>query len=498
MAFTNQISAGERVTLFAISLLPAVVWWLFFPSYFGADDAYIHKAIVENWVGGRGWGVNPGEAVGLSTAPLFSLIASALSVLPGDLLFKGSLFTQLASVLGCYLAGLTAQTISGDRAAGILACLFAVSNAVLWRWTGTFMETTVAFAAVMGVVYVFFRLQSPSAESAKAKQYFWLGVLCGLTSLLRPELGMLPFLIVASMFIMAVPRTLLFALALFGGAGVVAVIYVVFATQTWGSVLPSTYSAKTSDAVNLLNLQVTVQLAGVVVSSALGACLAIVIWGVIKIRQSDYDAFRRVSLLLMIPIMGFLFFYAKTDSLQSPGRYFLPFYGVLSILGGVAAAQVARRMSSALALVGLQAALSLAFLAVALVPVLRGMESGYVASMLGVSETLDEVCTEGDVVLIAFDLGVVADSNRSACTIADGGGLASPELQRMTVPEMLSSTGATYLIHSLGSDEDSMANWVPEHGFDLTEVYRSDFPSHGVTEPDRIYTVRLFRVGAAD
>ena len=71
-------------TVFFLAFVPTIVKFLFFPSYPGSDDAFIHARIVSNITSGLGWGINAHEPVNMSTAPLYTCLLCVFAFLSKD------------------------------------------------------------------------------------------------------------------------------------------------------------------------------------------------------------------------------------------------------------------------------------------------------------------------------------------------------------------------------------------------------------------------------
>ena len=83
----NRIAPGAEVLLLAlVSGLGAGGYAVFSASSFPLDDAWIHLQLARNLSAGNGFGLNAGESVSLSTAPLWTLIVALLYVLPWEII----------------------------------------------------------------------------------------------------------------------------------------------------------------------------------------------------------------------------------------------------------------------------------------------------------------------------------------------------------------------------------------------------------------------------
>ena len=174
------------VFLLVVAAVPWVVRTAFYHDYPGADDAFIHLAIIDSLRESGTWGINPGEPVNLSTSPLFTLVFLGFSFVFRDVMTVGSVLSVL---LVCGSVLLTFKIASRYfesfwPALGIAA--FAAFNVQLWRWTGTVMEATFAYFAVLLNVWLHLVWRERTFGLGLAQ-----GLVLGLSVLLRPELALL-------------------------------------------------------------------------------------------------------------------------------------------------------------------------------------------------------------------------------------------------------------------------------------------------------------------
>lgn len=481
-------SAGFALLVGAI-LLPAAVRLLCYPSYPGSDDAFIHYAVAENVATGRGWGLQAGRSVNLSSSPLFTLISAALMRAGADAWIGIGALSLMASCAGVWLTWWAARSLGLD---GLPAALLAATNVHLWRWTGTFLETTVAWAIVPLVI----GLDALLRRRRERRPGPWLGLGCllAVAVLLRYELALLaPALALQARSDRGRARWG----AVAAGMAAVLLPWLGFAWSTFGSLLPTTLLAK-SAALHWPAPRVLESLAAVAASAAPGGFVLTAV-GLIGLgRGGGAAAVGRWAgrwVGLWFPLLAVSLFYAvRMEVLQSPGRYLLPFTPLLALLATAAfESQERGRRSAVVALLAvcLQAALALGINARRVAPVLRGMESGYVAAMEGAAAQLRHRCEPGDEVLVLTDVGVLSVAGTGACTIVDGGGLADPELIGVPAGEIVARRRPRWVVESLGDPERPLA---AARGTGLVEVWKREFPSHGIARPDRRFAVRLYEL----
>lgn len=191
------------------------------------DDAWIHLRFAQNVARGRGFGINPGEPIAGSTAPLWTLglagllwlgvpgLAAAKTLGLGSFVATGLLTRRLARALG--------SPPSLALAAGLGTV--ALSRLVWGALSG--MEVPLAAALVTAGALLAARARPHAAA-----------VTLGLAALARPEAGLLIVLhaLAAGRFGPAVARAVL------GGA--VLVPAMAFSLATAGRLVPLTASAK--------------------------------------------------------------------------------------------------------------------------------------------------------------------------------------------------------------------------------------------------------------
>ncbi len=57
--------------------VPHLLKWVYYASYPGFDDAFIHLRVADNVASGRGWGINAFEPINVSSSPLFTMLLAA-------------------------------------------------------------------------------------------------------------------------------------------------------------------------------------------------------------------------------------------------------------------------------------------------------------------------------------------------------------------------------------------------------------------------------------
>jgi len=196
------------------------------------DDSWIHLRFAQSLAAGRGFGVNPGEPVAGSTAPLWTLLLAGVMALG----VPGLAATKTLGVLAYALTGLLARRLALALGLGpgpALAAGVAVVGLGRLAWGAlSGMEVPLAAALVAGAALLVVRA-CPHAAAA----------CLGLATLARPEAALVAGLHVAGAGgpRAALARAVLVALPL---APAVA-----FNVATVGRLVPATAAAKVEGGV---------------------------------------------------------------------------------------------------------------------------------------------------------------------------------------------------------------------------------------------------------
>jgi len=488
--------------LVGVCLFPSVIKLARYPDYPGSDDAFIHLAIVESIHRGQGWGINPNEPVFLSTSPLFTAFFSAVRVCTPDVMEIGMSLSAIASAL--YVLGVfaLARRLTGQTAWGMAAATLAATNVHLWRWNGTFMEVTFAMAAVTWLINGFLGIQE-TAGRRRTVFFFLAGLAMAAAVLLRPELGLLCPAFLAHIALNNRRRLVTDGVALVAGLAsvilpVLGALYLVF-----GHAIPTTATAKTTAGLLWLNLPVWPQMAKVVASGCLGSLIIIGLAGVaITLRPATLRWRKLMTTTIPVwffPLSGFCFYALKTPTLQSPARYCLPFMATLPVLAaamGKAVMPVNRRMLLiAWSLCAFQLATALYMNERLIRPVLHRVLPEYVQTMREAAAQIGARAKPGEAVLVFVDIGVVATARPPEVRILDGGGLATPEFQGLSLSAMIRAGHPQFILEGLGTADHFVEQSLREQGLTFRQVWSRRFSSHSIEHAHDIYEARLFQLG---
>jgi hypothetical protein len=474
-------------------LSPLIVKLALFPSYPGSDDAFIHLRVASLFASGKAWGINPGQWVNMSSSPILTLVVSAVVWLGGPAIGVTQLITSLAASAGLLFTFLTARKLglSHRISAGIL--VLAAVDSQLWRWSGTVMESALAFMSVAGLLYV--DIAWP-ADQRNARRWAILGVLTGLAALVRFEIALLAVAFVVEGILSR--RRRIAVVALVSGAAAAVAPWLIFARVQLGTLLPTTLAAK-AGGWHLVNATMARQIVSTMISAQPGTLIVAVVGLVVCVRRRSPRLTRLLpALWLLLAWPGF--YYLRAAGLQSPGRYLLPVVPAAAVIVAVALPEMSRAADALHATVGsryaLGAIVALQALTMAVLmvhnvdPVLRRFNTNYRATMSATAAFLGSRCTAQDRVLLDKDVGVVSYTPHGACVLVDGGGLANPELAKLSLAQQIERVRPALLVESLGTSPNDLSATVRG----LTLIFTRQFHSHSVESPNAVYTTNVYRV----
>jgi hypothetical protein len=474
---------------------PAIVKLLYYPTYIGSDDSYIHLQVAHNVLLHHTWGIAPYVRCNLSTSPLFTIL---LIVLEFFFHTHAVVVAQILSALACSLGifALYRRTIliTGSTAA---ACLAAGTSALacnLWRWNGTLMESTFAFAAIAVTLLLF---ASPRLSTSRASA---AGLLLGLSVLLRPELLCLAALCIlyAAVFTPS-SRTAVILPVLVAGLITPIAAWLLFSWSYFHQLLPTSYYAKTISGILLWNPDILHNYAELAAFSlfwpVLLLLLILISLKAVPLRQTPRH--------LILPIASFLlistFYYLRTPGLESPGRYLFPLFALFSaalgdLFGLAMQTHPQRRWSLFCAIIlALHGITSIVMNQRFIAPALQAFQTQYFVSMRDASEYLAQHMQPTDRALVEIDIGVIAYTANGRFLIADGGGLASPELDYQSVSEQIAHAKPLYVVQSQGTQPGQWKDIYPG----LHPVWNSRYRGHGISNTGFLY-VNIYQVNLGE
>ena len=155
---------------------------------FPLDDAWIHAVFARNVVEGQGFAFNPGEPIGGSTAPLWTLAMAGSYAVSGNMVWGTKALGAILYLAGILCCMVLVYQLTGEVAPAVLAgVLVALLRFYVWGAVGG-MEIPLYVLLSIGGLVLFLAAGSSSSR--------WLGLgstgLFGLAALARPECLALP------------------------------------------------------------------------------------------------------------------------------------------------------------------------------------------------------------------------------------------------------------------------------------------------------------------
>ena len=384
---------------------------------------------------------------------------------------------------------LIVRKTTASRETALFVLALAAGNVYLWRWSGTVMETTLAYLFVVLIAGLTLRLMQ-SGEAISGPPIFVLGILVGLGTLVRFEIGLL--LPLSLLAVLSNPREGKWkaAFMVVGFASATAP-WIMFAHLYFGSVLPTTFAAKTG-GLHLFNSGVVTSIATIVLTAA-GLSLVFAVYEVTgAFRKQGIGILtgsraRQVLYLVSWPVLLFVFYYLKTNGLQAPARYFLPGMATWPIAAGMMVSfppwTRARSWLAISTMVG-TVLVGLAVNYFKVQPQFRSFNGEYRAAMSQGAEFLRDHCNAGDSALIVVDIGIMSREGIGACSLLDGGGLATPRLHGMTLWKQLALTKPSYLVEVRGLGAGDLI----DQDRSLSLMLSRSYADHGIsTAGDAVY-----------
>jgi hypothetical protein len=471
------------------------------------DDSWIHLAFARNLAEGGGWGIQPGELVAASTAPLWSVLVALGVVLPvPDLLWMEVLGTCFHAG-GVLLTWLLARRLGLSRGLAFLAgVLTAVTGWLSWSALSGMEISLFVFLSLAGIVLHL-------RERLEPRRFPLSLPVLGLSVLARPE-GVLLLALAAGDRLLRLRRrpegSLVWERPSKGGlarlglglalAGVAVVPVAAFYTWIGGSPLPTTLAAKTGGGggLHLPDLQY--------LHVALGPFLLPQPWMTLLAPVGVVALLRRLGtpadrgLLPALWLVGLPLAYScLTETEGNPlmgnfGRYYFPLLPLVVVLGVLGLERVAAAAGLAGRRSGGRRVLAIVAVAVVVWPTLAAaartatlyadnvsdVARGDVAMARWLAARLPE-----DAVVATMDIGALAAilPNR----IVDLAGIANPEIHEYV--RRAEASGESWQEGTLRFIADRRPDYLVVFPEWLTAVERpgSPFrPLHGIHVPGNV------------
>jgi hypothetical protein len=502
----SKITPSSIAALLLVSAIPSAVKILFYPDYPGSDDSFMHLSIIQNLSHGVGWGINANEPVNLSTSPAFTVIFYFVSLISNNVLLSEMMISMIITTVSLFALYFVAYRITCEFWTSLLCVFLGATNVLLWRWNGTFIESSLAFCFVIWAVYFYYFVIEERGTDTK---YFIFGLLLGFGVLLRPELGILGCVFFGNDFIISRHRIVYRYLFCAAGFAIVIGGYAAWSWTYFGTVIPSTFYSKANPRVEYSNidprfmgyLTIIEEIGLSILAGALGTVLALGAMIFLSPRDgapSLTKALRSSFIFWAIPLGGFLFYYLKTTGLQSPARYYLPFMATLPLIPlGLAWDRIAwRPMLAVMGSAGLCQLACAAYLNYTVVaPVLTRQWSDYESTMFEAADVLNRTCEKGQTVYVWSDIGSFSYRLDKKCHIADHDALATPELLGMPFIKALAVTKANFVVESLGTSERQIEHQLSDAGIPATLIWSRSFRSLGTWNAGTTYEIRIYQLG---
>jgi len=473
--------------LLASSIFSCAVYLLQARGLFGLglplDDAWIHQTYARNLVERGEWAFQANQPSAGSTSPLWSAMLAVGRLLSIDPL-------AWAYVLGCALLALTAYRIAHWVGQGqpravrwsVVAGLLVVSE---WHLVWASLSGMEVLAA--GLVAL---ITLQEAERGHLHP-FWLGILMGVGTWLRPEalLLVLPVGWALAWRGARRPGPLLRQATAAGlGLAVLLVAYGVFNWSLSGNWLPNTWYAKSAEYAILRQIPILIRLAAQfgIPGSAMGhpelasggpmvGPLALLLPALVPVIRRGFRRQGLAGLAPLIWVCAHLGAYAfRLPATYQHGRYAMPVIPVLLALGAEglvgwcepASRSLARRIVSRAwpVSVGLVAVVFWVVGGRAYAEDVAIIESEMVSAARWVA-----VNTEPQALVAAHDIGALGYFGGRR--VLDLAGLVSPEVigilrDEAALAELLDRRQADYLV--------SFPGWYPQLTRDLVQVFNSE------------------------
>ena len=429
---------------------------------FPLDDSWIHLQFARNLAAGEGLAFNPGQLVAGSTAPLWTAIVSLVFLLPGNPVFWVKLLGVLLFLAGgwvTYWLGLKA-TLPRDLAMFSAGLTMATS----WLVWSALSGLEIPLFVVLSLVAIGLHMDERRDDSRLPLSLLLMAV----AVLARPEALLLMALALvdrllrferdsAGDLVWQRPAASSWILILLGVL-VVLVPMAVFNSTVSGSVLPTTFSAKTPGVARWLpELRFLHTVLGVFFK-AQPFMLLLAGAGVLTMvgrLGGEWDRGLLPALwLICLPLAYSLMNPAGGLTLVgNVGRYLFPLFPLLNLLGVLGLQQVLDRFSGRVRVGSRALSVRVAFLSILVLPTLASLVQGagrYAQGVLNVQDSDVKAAhwLEGrlhpDAILAVNDIGAIKYilPNR----VVDLAGIVSPEVRELNYNGFLDLHEPDYLV----------------------------------------------------
>ena len=215
---------------------------------FAMDDAWIHAAVAQNWLEGKGWGIVPNRTLSVSTSPTWTLSVALAALFSSDMIYAVLGISFIYMAITCVLLYLLIARLSGVGLFGVLGVLLFLLNPIVIWGMAAGMELPLVLLALLLVLYLYYEYDADSRVRLVA-----VPLSLAFAAVTRPEMFMLiPLALLDtgfSLYQKAVPaaRRLACRTFIIQAAIVLAGLspYFLFNYANIGHLFPTTYYAKT-------------------------------------------------------------------------------------------------------------------------------------------------------------------------------------------------------------------------------------------------------------
>lgn len=328
---------------------------------FPLDDSWIHLQFARNLSNGDGLTYNPGEGVAGSTAPLWTALLSIFFLIGGPVVvwvkLAGSVL-MVASLHAVYRLGRELDLT--PPLAALAAALTGLTSWILWAALSGMEIPLFVFLSVWGMVF-HLRERRRNARSA------WAFALFGLSALARPEGALLAVLAVVDRVVVwdrsegELRVGVASWQAVIKGACFGLVFIAPMVVLNWrlsSSPLPTTFGAKAGGLVRWLpDVRYLYEVISIFLNSQ-PYMLFLALGGVVVLLERLGTKRDRGLLpglwLVCLPLVYSLISPPGKYLVGNFGRYFYPLFPVLTVLGTLALARLARAVGGRLVVAGLR------------------------------------------------------------------------------------------------------------------------------------------------
>ncbi len=429
---------------------------------FPLDDSWIHLQFARNLFAGHGLSFNAGELVPGSTAPLWTALLSLIFFLPGNPLFWTKLFGIALYLLGGALTFRLARELGCTRWLANLAALVTLSTS--WLVWSALSGLEISLFVVLSLTGMLLHIKE---RRDPARAPLSLPVLA-LSFLARPEAGLLIVAAVLDRFLVwergpdsqlewrpPAWRQILLGL---GAVVLIAAPVLLFNLAVTGSVLPTTFGAKSGGVARWLpEMGYLYTVFGIFFQAQPWMTLFAGAGALALVARigTDEDA----GLLPVLWLLGLPMAYGLIDPpgrfnlVGNFGRYYFPLFPVVVILGTLAIQPVVERLTAAKMSSTIRTLLGVSLLLVLVLPSVAELIQGagrYGQTVANVQDSDVRVARwlagrlPPEAVLGVGDIGAIKYllPNR----VADLAGIVNPEIKQWGASEFLQHHRPDYLV----------------------------------------------------